>query len=225
MDEVATAMGNLAGMEDNGFNSGDIHAIVQRRGEFQNRLRESFYRIIDLWPEILSNEARRFEVARFISRYRSFRLSVRTAADIPELPPPLDEAIPRYGLFLDELDIDMSVILKEFSSSFPASPRPDLRGIARSLRFYVQEADDEFYERLIVDRVYPSRPLRWRGPKVAATLFARHFCLTDSEMNRTFVFPSHGRTYRGLKLSSNVTTKGDDRHGIAAILSRYPYPG
>ena len=225
MDEVMTAMNNLAGTDGRDPSARDIRTIVQRRGEFQNRLRECFYNIIDIWPDILSNEARRFEISNFLSRYRSFRLAVRTAAEFTGLAPPFDDALPRYVRFLNELDSDMTVILTEFNDTIPTPARPDLSGIARSLRYYVQEADDEFYERLIIDRLAPARPLGWRGSKVAATLFATHFCLTDSEMNRAFIFPSHGKTYHGLKRSSNVATKGDDRHGIANILKKYPYQG
>ena len=85
------------------------------------------------------------------------------------------------------------------------------------------DADDEFYERLIFDHRTPSKPLKWQMSKVAATLFAVHFGLTDSLMNRSFIFPSRGLAYHGLKISSNIATKGDDRNGIAAILGLYPY--
>ena len=224
VNEVVKAMDRLAASGGRDLNASDIHLIVHRRGEFQKRLRDCFYDIIDDWPDIKSNEARRFEVSVFLSRYRTFRLAARAAADYPVLLPPLGEALFRYVKYLDELDGDMAVILAEFAGTlFPRPVRQGLSGIARSLRYYVQEADDEFYERLILDRLTPSRPLKWRGTKVAATLFARHFGLTDSEMNRTFIFPGHGKTYRGLKMSSNVATKGDDRQGIAAILKEYPY--
>ena len=224
MDEVMTAMNNLAGTGGRALSAKDFRTIVQRRGEFQKRLRDCFYSIIDHWPDILSNDARRFEVSAFLSRYRSFRLAAQTAADVvdPLIQP--GETLLSYLSYLDELDNDMSLILKEFSCVAPHSSRHRLSGIARDLRFYVQEADDEFYERLIIDRLTPSRPLKWQGSKVAATLFALHFQLTDSEMNRTFVFLSHGKTYHGLKISSNVATKGDDKHGISAILKRYPFP-
>ena len=224
MDEVMTAMNGLAD-SSGGCNLSvkDLRIIVHRRGEFQKRLRDCFYEMIDDWPDILSNEARRFEASRFISRYRTLRLAIRNAAELPRLLPPLSETLPLYIQYLNELDEDISLILKEFSDSAPHSARTNLTGIARSLRYYVQEADDEFYERLIIDRLTPSRPLSWHGSKVAATLFAKHFGLTDSEMNRTFIFPSHGKTYHELKISSNVATKGDDKYGIAEILRRYPY--
>ncbi len=225
MDEVVKAMNNLAGSGSSALGTIDIRTITQRRGEFQLRLRECFYRIIDLWPEILANEARRFEVSRFISKYRAIRLAIRNAALQNALKPPFDTILPRYIQFLRELDEDMSLILKEFSDTVPPPQRMSLTGIAGSLRYYVQEADDEFYERLIIDRLTPAKPLNWHGTKVAATLFAKHFGLTDSEMNRTFIFPSHGKTYHGLKISSNIATKGDDKNGIVAILERYPYPG
>ena len=224
MDEVMTAMNNLAGTGGRALSAKDYRTIVQRRGEFQKRLRDCFYNIIDYWPDIQSNDARRFEVSAFLSRYRSFRLAARTAADEMAPQDPLVEILHRYLCYLDELDNDMSFILKEFSCVVPNSSRHRLSGIARDLRFYVQEADDEFYERLIIDRLTPSRPLKWQGSKVAATLFALHFQLTDSEMNRSFVFLSHGKTYHGLKISSNVATKGDDKHGISEILKKYPFP-
>ena len=93
MDEVMTAMNNLAGTDGRDPSARDIRTIVQRRGEFQNRLRECFYNIIDIWPDIQSNEARRYEVSTFISRYRSFRMAVQTAADSPGFTVPLCEAL------------------------------------------------------------------------------------------------------------------------------------
>ena len=225
MDEVMTAMNNLAGTEGRDLSAKDLRTIVQRRGEFQKRLRDCFYFIIDFWPDILSNDARRFEVKTFISRYRAFRLAVQTAAYSQELPVPLDDSLPRYLRYLDELNDDMSLILSEFSGVFPHPSRPNLAGIAFSLRFYVPEADDAFYERLIIDRLAPSHPLKWYKNKVSAALFAKHFCLTDQEMNRAFIFISQGKPNRGIKISSNVTAKGDDRYGIAAILKQYPYEG
>jgi len=221
MDEVMTAMNNLAGPGGHDLCVKDIRTIVQRRGEFQNRLRECFYNIIDLWPDIPSNEARRFEVSTFISRYRSFRLAVR-AADSPGLTEPLCESLRRYSDYLKELDEDMTVILGEFSGSLPCQAKPSLTGIAESLRRFVEDVDDEFFERLIFFHQAPSRPLKWRGSKVAAALFAKHFGLTDSEMNKAFVFPYRGKTYTGLKISSYTTDKGDDRYGIKTILMRYP---
>lgn len=225
MDEVTSALNHLAGTDGRNLSEKDIRTIVKRRGEFQKRLRDCFYLIIDLWPDILSNEARRFEISRFISRYRSIRHSIRNAVYQSALQPPFEAVLLQYIRYLSELDEDMSVILNEFLDTVPRSVRASLTGIARSLRYYVQEADDEFYERLIIDRLTPSRPLSWRGTKVAATLFAKHFGLTDSEMNRTFIFQSRGKTYHGLKISSNIATKGDDKNGIVAILARYPYSG
>jgi len=221
---MVTAMNNLAGTGFRDNSAKDIHTIVYRRGEFQKRLRDCFYDIIDIWPDVLSNNALKYEISSFVSRYRAFRLTARTVADSTGLPPPLCETLPRYILFLKELDEDMCIILHEFSGEPVRELRPSLSGIARSLRFYVKNVDDEFYERLIIDRLPPSRPLKWCGTKVAATLFAEHFGLTDAEMNRAFLFPSHGRTYRGLKRSSNVATKGDDKNGIADILKKYPNP-
>ena len=223
MDEVMAAMNNLAGTDGCNLGLRDIRTIVQRRGEFQKRLRDSFYEIIDIWPEILSNEARRFEVSTFISRYRAFRLAVRTVAESPGLTPPLDESLARYIKYLNELDADLTLILAEFSGTLPRPANPNLTGIARSLRFYVQEADDEFYERLIIDHLPPDRPLKWRRGKAGAALFAKHFGLTDAEMNRAFIFSSHKKNYTGLKISSNVAPKGNDRYGIADILKKYPY--
>lgn len=225
MDEVMTAMNNLAGTGSRNLGIRDFRTIVQRRGEFQKRLRDCFYSIIDFWPDILSNDARRFEVTTFISRYRAFRLAARTAADLPGLSAPLSDSLLRYIRYLDELDRDMSLILSEFSGISPHPSRPDLTGIAHSLRFYVPEADDAFYERLIIDRLAPSRPLKWHKNKVSASLFARHFGLTDKEMNRAFIFVVQGKPSRGIKISSNATAKGDDRYGIAAILGKYPYEG
>ena len=225
MDEVMTAMNNLAGTDGRDLRVKDLRTIVQRRGEFQKRLRDCFYSIIDFWPDILSNDARRFEVSTFISRYRAFRLAARTVADSPGLPAPLADSLPGYIRYLDELDGDMSLILSEFSGVFPHPTRPSLAGIAFSLRFYVPEADDAFYERLILDRLTPSHPLKWLRNKVSAALFARHFGLTDKEMNRAFIFPGQGKPARGIKISSNATAKGDDRYGIAGILERYPYDG
>ena len=224
MDEVMTAMNNLAGSGGYDISFKDVRTIVQRRGEFQNRLRECFYNIIDLWPDITSNEARRFEVSTFISKYRSFRLAVR-AADSPGLTEPLCETLRRYIDYLKELDDDMIVILGEFSASLPCQVKPSLTGIAESLRHFVEDVDDEFYERLIFYHQTPLRPLKWRGSKVAAALFAKHFGLTDSEMNKAFVFPYRGKTYTGLKISSYATAKGDDRHGIQTILMQYPKKG
>ena len=223
MDEVKTAMNNLAGTGILGLSDNDIRTIVQRRGEFQKRLRDCFYDISDRWLDILPNEPLRFEVSTFLSKYRAFRLAARTAADLSELTPQLEESIRNYTKYLDELDQDMSIILKEFFSITPSSTRVSLVGIANSLRIYVPDADDEFYERLILEHRTPSRPLKWQKSKVAATLFAIHFGLTDSLMNSAFIFPSKGRVYHGLKISSNVATKGDDRNGIAAILRQYPY--
>ena len=225
MDEVMTAMNNLAGTGGLDLSVKDIRTIVQRRGEFQKRLRDCFYSIIDFWPEILSNDARRFEVTIFISRYRAFRLATRTAADSPELSSPLDDSLPGYLRYLDELDGDMSLILSEFTGILPHPSKPNLAGIAFSLRFYVPEADDAFYERLIIDRLAPSHPLKWHKNKVSAALFAKHFSLTDKEMNRAFIFVGQGKPSRAIKISSNATAKGDDRYGIAAILERYPYDG
>ncbi len=222
---MVTAMNNLAGNDGLGLSVKDVRTIVHRRGEFQQRLRECFYDIIDIWPDVLTNEARRYEISNFLSRYRSVRLAIREAAESPALVPPLGDALLRYVRFLNELDSDMTIILDELHEALPRPARTDLSGIARSLRIYVQEADDEFYQRLILDRLSPARPLSWRGTKVAATLFATHFGLTDSEMNRAFIFPSHGKTYHGLKRSSNVATKGDDKHGIAGILKKYPFVG
>ena len=85
--------------------------------------------------------------------------------------------------------------------------------------------NDAFYERLIIDRLAPSHPLKWHKNKVSAALFAKHFSLTDKEMNRAFIFVGQGKPSRGIKISSNTTAKGDDRYGIAAILERYPYDG
>lgn len=225
MDEVMAAMNNLAGTGRRYINDKDLRTVVQRRGEFQKRLRDSFYDIIDIWPDIKSNEARRFEISKFISRYRAFRLAIRTAADSPDISAPLNDSLPRYVRFLDELEDDMLLILSDFPGITPHSSRPSLAGIAHSLRFYVPEADDSFYERLIIDRLAPSYPLKWYRNKVSASLFARHFGLTDKEMNRAFIFPALGKPSRGIKISSNATAKGDDRYGIAAILERYPYEG
>lgn len=223
MDEVMTAMNNLAGTGGRDISVGDIRTIVQRRGEFQKRLRDCFYDISDRWLDIQPNEVLRFEVSIFLSRYRAFRLAARTAADNPRLTPQLDESLHNYIRYLDELEQDMEIILKEFFNTIPTPARTSFAGIADSLRIYVPDADDEFYMRLITNHRSPSRPLRWQKSKVAATLFAIHFGLTDSLMNRAFIFPSQGRVYRGLKISSNVATKGDDRNGIAAILRKYPY--
>ena len=223
MDEVMTAMNNLAGTGSRNLGIRDFRTIVQRRGEFQKRLRDCFYDIADLWLDIKPNEALRFEVSTFLSRYRAFRLAARTAADMPEIAPQLKESLRNYSEYLNELDRDMEVILKEFFITIPIPARPSLAGIANSLRIYVPDADDEFYERLIFDHRTPSRPLKWQKSKVAATLFAVHFGLTDSLMNRSFLFPSRGPSYHGLKISSNIATKGDDRNGIAAILGLYPY--
>ena len=223
MDEVMTAMNNLAGTGGHDISVGDIRTIVQRRGEFQKRLRDCFYDISDRWLDIQPNDVLRFEVSVFLSRYRAFRLAARSAADLSGLTLQLDESLHKYTKYLDELDRDMEVILKEFFNTFPAPARASLTGIANSLRIYVPDADDEFYERLIVEHRTPSRPLKWQKSKVAATLFAIHFGLTDSLMNSAFIFPNHGRVYHGLKISSNVATKGDDRNGIAAILKQYPY--
>ena len=224
LDEVTAVMNTLASRELRSISDLDIHTIVYRRGEFQHRLRECFYNIIDHWPDILINEARRFELSNFLSRYRSFRHSIRVVVEEPGLPTILSDAVKFYIHYLEELDVDMAIILAEFQDAIPEKSRPSLKGIARRLRYYVEEADDEFYERLILEHRSPSRALRWKGSKVAATLFARHFGLTDSEMNRAFVFSSHGKAYRGLKISSNIATKGDDRHGISAILKDYPNP-
>lgn len=223
MDEVMTAMNNLAGTGGRDISVADIRTIVQRRGEFQKRLRDCFYDISDRWLDIQPNEALRFEVSIFLSRYRAFRLAARAAADLSGVIHQLDEALQNFKKYLDELDQDMEVILKEFFNTTPAPAKASLAGIANSLRIYVPDADDEFYERLIIEHLTPSRPLKWQESKVAATLFAIHFGLTDSLMNRAFTFPSRGRVYHGLKISSNVATKGDDRNGIVAILKQYPY--
>ncbi len=220
-----TAINNLAGTDSRDPSDKDVRTIVQRRGEFQNRLRECFYNIIDIWPDIQSNEARRYEVSTFLSRYRSFRLAVQTAADSPGLTVPLSEALRKYVRYLNELDTDMAFVLAAFSGSLPRLEKTGLAGISQSLCHFVKDVDDEFYERLIIYHQSPARPLRWHGSKVAAALFARHFGLTDSVMNRTFIFPSHAKVYTGLKISSNIATKGDDRYGITAILNNYPYPG
>ena len=49
-------------------------------------------------------------------------------------------------------------------------------------RASMPEADDTFYERLIIDRLAPSYPLKWYRNKVSASLFARHFGLTDKDI-------------------------------------------
>ena len=216
MNEVQTSMNNLADYitKSNAtptlFYDGhvDINIITRRRGELQTRLRECLYSIIDLWPEILSNEARRYEIGNFLSRYRTFRHALHDLYEASTEHPaitktalPLTEIASRYRDYILELDEDMALILKEFSdySHIGSANRPDLSGIARRLGFYIKDTDEEFYERLIIDRHLPAKPLKWHGSKVASGLFARHFALTDSEMNRAFVFNSHGRTYRGLK--------------------------
>ena len=43
MDEVMTAMNNLAGTGGRNLGNRDFRTIVQRRGEFQKRLRDCFY--------------------------------------------------------------------------------------------------------------------------------------------------------------------------------------
>ena len=45
-------MNNLAGTGFRDISAKDIHTIVYRRGgEFQKRLRDCFYDIIDIWPD------------------------------------------------------------------------------------------------------------------------------------------------------------------------------
>lgn len=50
---MVTAMNNLAGTGFRDISAKDIHTIVYRRGggEFQKRLRDCFYDIIDIWPD------------------------------------------------------------------------------------------------------------------------------------------------------------------------------
>lgn len=241
MTEVQSAMQNLADfIEKDGarptlFYDGikDAMTISLRKEEFQSKLRDCFYSIIDLWPEILINDARRYEISVFISRYRTIRHTIEDLTAIVKANPVPSERlyggtqiILSYHEYIQELDSDMALILKEFAdtSSVLATDLPRLSGIARRLNYYVHDTDDEFFERLILDHRTPSLPLKWHGSKVAAGLFARHFSLTDSEMNRAFIFNSHGKSYRGLKISSDIATKGDDRHSILSILKDYPNP-
>lgn len=65
---MVTAMNNLAGTGFRDISAKDIHTIVYRRGEFQKRLRDCFYDIIDIWPDVLSNNALKYEISTFISR-------------------------------------------------------------------------------------------------------------------------------------------------------------
>ena len=120
---MVTAMNNLAGNDGLGLSVKDVRTIVHRRGEFQQRLRECFYDIIDIWPDVLTNEARRYEISNFLSRYRSVRLAIREAAESPALVPPLGDALLRYVRFLNELDSDMTIILDELhEATFPGLP-------------------------------------------------------------------------------------------------------
>lgn len=127
--------------------------------------------------------------------------------------------------FFDELDDDMKYLILEFSSPPPpgGDGRMDLTGIARRLRSYVPEADDDFYDALVNDRRMPASPVTWHGSKCDCARLLRHFGFTDKEANRIFCCMHRGRRLARIKISSDMGRKGDSSYPVMAVLKDYPY--
>lgn len=208
----------------------DAALIREKIDELRMNLRLAYYSIADEWNNIIVNDVRLHEVGKYIKFYRRLRMYCKDFHEtIKESFKKVrwilsdTEIIDSYIEMFREMDDDMVVILDFFENAdltiLPHNQR--LEGLAKQMKRYVAEVDDEFYESLILKGRIPATKVKWLGKRNEASLFAIHFGLNDYQMNSAFIFRCHTKVYRPLKISSDKPTNAYETYDIYKILKDY----
>lgn len=240
MAEVEAAMSEMAGHIEtddalpNLFYSGesDARTIIHKMPELRHKLRQSFYRIGDNLPIIPGNPFLVRETATHVNNYRhlrsSFKLLCYRLDGSPDTKAFLfSDKVNWSGLlaYFKELDEDARDILLAYASPPDVNDgrAVDVTGMAKKLRQFLPDVDDEFFDDLINFRIIPARPISWHNGKNNCARFLKHFGFTDAMANRIFCCVQDGRPLGPIKISSDVGRKADTVQGIEAILKEYPF--
>ena len=240
MAEVEAAMSEMAGHIEtddalpNLFYSGesDARTIIHKMPELRHKLRQAFYRIGDNLPDIPGNPFLTRETTTHVKNYRQLRTSFKLLFYGLDRNPDAKEF-----LFSDKMDWDsLLAYFKELDDDARdsllayASPPDvndcravDVTGMAKKLRQFLPDTDDEFFDDLINFRIIPARPISWHNGKNNCARFLKHFGFTDAMANRIFCCVQDGRPLGKIKISSDAGQKADTAQGIEAILKEYPF--